>query len=54
MPEAGTSRRFSVSLSVDGRDLVVRIDARDLSALRAAINSYGRWAQLLVNLDKLV
>ncbi|NPA76210.1 MAG: hypothetical protein GXN93_00440 [Candidatus Diapherotrites archaeon] len=53
-PETGTSRRFSVDVRADGNCLVVSVTARDLSALRAALNSYARWVHLIANLDKLV
>ncbi len=51
-PELNTSRRFSVDLREEGGDLVVVIRANDLSALRAALNSYARWLYLIENLDK--
>jgi len=51
-PELNTSRRFSVELVGEGSDLVVVIRAKDLSALRAALNSYSRWLYLIENLDK--
>jgi tRNA threonylcarbamoyladenosine modification (KEOPS) complex Pcc1 subunit len=52
LPELTTSRRFTVSLSREGSVLRLRVVADDLSALRAALNSYARWVYLLENLDK--
>ncbi len=51
-PELNTSKRFSVDLRSEGEDLVAIIRAKDLSALRAALNSYARWLYLIENLDK--
>ncbi len=51
-PELNTSQRFSVDLRAENTDLIVVIRANDLSALRAALNSYARWLYLIVNLDK--
>ncbi len=53
-PELNTSRRFTVHLSPDGNALVLRVDAADLSALRAALNSYLRWLYLIEMLIKNV
>jgi len=52
LPEVGTSRRFTARISVEGRKLVVEVDADDLSALRAALNSYLRWIALIEKLQK--
>lgn len=53
-PEVGTARRFRASLSVDGNKLILDVDADDLSALRAALNSYLRWIALIEKLQKVI
>jgi tRNA threonylcarbamoyladenosine modification (KEOPS) complex Pcc1 subunit len=35
--------RSAVSLESKGNDLIIRIEAEDVSALRATISSYLRW-----------
>jgi len=39
--------RSKVSVEGEGRKLVVRVEAEDVSALRAALNSYLRWVALV-------
>ena len=47
-PELGREvPRTSASASVQGGRLVLSIEARDLSALRAAMNSYLRWVKIV-------
>jgi len=55
-PEAETlpSRRASVSLQADEETLVLRIDARDLVALRAAVNSFLRFVNSILETLDLV
>ncbi len=48
----GTARRFTARLSVKGNVLILEVDAEDLSALRAALNSYLRWIALIEKLQK--
>jgi len=45
-PEAdrSPSPRSRVSMEAEGRRFTIRISASDISALRAALNSYLRWA----------
>lgn len=38
--------RSRVSVGIEGEALVLRVEARDTPALRAALNSYLRWAAL--------
>jgi KEOPS complex subunit Pcc1 len=46
-PEAGRDVPGArVHVAREGDDVVVRIDADDTGTLRAALNSYLRWAQL--------
>jgi KEOPS complex subunit Pcc1 len=46
-PEAGREiPRTRVEVSGRGRALTLRIDAEDTGALRAALNSYLRWADV--------
>lgn len=52
LPEMGQSRRFRAALKVEGRKLILEVDADDLSALRAALNSYLRWISLIEKLHK--
>lgn len=51
-PETDTSRRFSVELGSSGNVLILRVVSKDLSALRAALNSYLRWIYLIEMLIK--
>lgn len=53
-PELPKTKRFSVSMRVEGGKLIIRVCAQDLSALRAALNSYLRWLMLLRNVLKVV
>ena len=41
--ESVPSERATTNVSVDGASLVVDIEANDLTALRAALNSYIAW-----------
>jgi len=46
-PEAGRDiPKTAVRIAGRGRSLVLRIEAEDTSALRAALNSYLRWADV--------
>jgi len=60
-PETKTApaARSRVQIRGEGKDLILSFEAKDTSALRAAINSYLRWvhltkdiAGLLITLDK--
>ena len=41
--------RSKVSLKSHGNDLIIRIEAEDVSALRASISSYLRWISVAMN-----
>ncbi|KON29302.1 hypothetical protein AC482_06895 [miscellaneous Crenarchaeota group-15 archaeon DG-45] len=47
--ERPSSDRSTVSIGARGRHLSLRIWASDISALRAALNSYLRWAEAALN-----
>jgi len=47
--ERPSSARSSVSMKAEGRHLNLRIRASDISALRAALNSYLRWADAILD-----
>ncbi len=51
LPEAErpTSPRSSVTINSEGDVLTLRIWASDIAALRAALNSYLRWADAIVD-----
>jgi KEOPS complex subunit Pcc1 len=54
-PEAGREiPRTKVSVNMDGGRMVLRLQASDLSALRAAINSYLRWVKITEDMNKAV
>jgi len=62
-PEAKTApaARSKVQVRGEGRNLILSFEAKDTSALRAAINSYLRWVHLtkdvvglLIALDKVL
>ena len=46
LPEAKVklSERSEVEIETKGEEVIIRIKAKDLSALRAALNSYLYWA----------
>ncbi len=53
-PEAGREvPRTRTKLSLDGQNVVIDVDADDAGALRAALNSYLRWAALALDASKL-
>jgi tRNA threonylcarbamoyladenosine modification (KEOPS) complex Pcc1 subunit len=55
-PETKTApaARFSVQVRGEGRNLILSFEAKDTSALRAAINSYLRWVHLTKNVVGLL
>lgn len=54
-PEAGRQiPRTKVTANLDGNKMVLRLQATDLSALRAAINSYLRWVKIAEEMNKAV
>ena len=54
-PEAGREiPRTKVSAELDGGNMVLRLQASDLPALRAALNSYLRWIKIAEDMNKAV
>ncbi len=54
-PEAGRDiPQARVSVTGSGRRATLRIDADDLGALRAAVNSYLRWADVAARVRREV
>ncbi|MEM2935880.1 MAG: KEOPS complex subunit Pcc1 [Candidatus Bathyarchaeia archaeon] len=55
-PEIKTApaARSRVQVRGEGRNLILSFEAKDTSALRAAINSYLRWAHLTKNILRLL
>ena len=52
-PEAGRDLpRAAVGISGSGSRLVLSIDAEDTAALRAAVNSYLRWADVAARVGR--
>ncbi len=56
IPEAErpTSERSAVSVRTDDGCLKIRIEASDVAALRAALNSYLRWASAILEVVETV
>ena len=53
-PEAGREiPRTKVHADLDGERRVLRIEARDLPALRAALNSYLRWIKIAEDMNRM-
>ena len=52
--ESPTSERSSVKVAVDGGVLKVTVEASDVSALRAALNSYLRWVSAILDVVETV
>ena len=44
------SRRSKAYVKVDGKTLILKFEAADTTALRAALNSYMRWIKLAVEI----
>lgn len=54
-PEAGREiPRTKVTADLEGDKMVLRLQASDLSALRASINSYLRWIKIAEDMNKAV
>lgn len=45
--------RCRVAVGLEGDQLVLRMEARDTAALRAALNSYLRWAALALEVKEV-
>lgn len=52
--ERPSSSRSEVSIRSVGRHLIFRIKSSDVSALRAALNSYLRWANSVLDVLRRV
>lgn len=52
--ERPSSHRSSVSMDAEGRRLTIRVTASDIAALRAALNSYLRWAEAVLDVVERV
>ncbi|HUL38996.1 MAG TPA: KEOPS complex subunit Pcc1 [Methanomassiliicoccales archaeon] len=53
-PEAGREiPRTKVQADLEGDRMVLRIEARDLPALRAALNSYLRWIKIAEDMNRM-
>lgn len=52
--ESPTSERSIVKVTVDGGVLKVTVEASDVSALRAALNSYLRWVSAILDVVETV
>lgn len=46
-PEVRSDARVRTSLAAERNRLLLRLDASDRTALRAAVSSYGRWMALM-------
>lgn len=52
-PDAKNTERFKVDLSINKNELLVKIDADDITAARAAINSYLRLINTLKEVEDI-
>jgi len=48
--ETGISDRSKVVIEASGRGLIIRVTANDVTALRAAVNSYLYWVQGIMDI----
>jgi len=46
--------RTSVVVETVGDKLVIRMEAEDVNALRAALNSYSRWLKLALDTEEAI
>ena len=54
-PEVGREiPRSQVRLTRDGEDIILDVEATDLGALRAALNSYLRWIEVSEEISSMV
>ncbi|OPY31484.1 MAG: Transcription factor Pcc1 [Methanomassiliicoccales archaeon PtaU1.Bin124] len=54
-PEAGREiPRTKVRVDQDGQDVVLSVEANDLSAMRAALNSYLRWMVIAEDMSNTI
>jgi tRNA threonylcarbamoyladenosine modification (KEOPS) complex Pcc1 subunit len=52
--ECPTSERSKVNISVDNGEVTITIEASDVAALRAAINSYLHWVSTILDVVERV
>lgn len=52
--EKPSTSRSKISIEGESKKLILQIEAKDTSALRAALNSYLRWVSLVRNIYKAV
>jgi tRNA threonylcarbamoyladenosine modification (KEOPS) complex Pcc1 subunit len=46
--------KTNVKVSVKGKSISLKIEAKDVSSLRAACNSYLRWINISLNVKKTI
>ena len=51
-PDMDDANRFTVDASVSGKTLVFKIEASDIAALKAALNSYLRLFQIAQEIEE--
>lgn len=49
--ESASDRRFSSRIFIKDKKLVIKIEAEDIVALRAAVNSYLRYLQTMESME---
>lgn len=49
--ESSSDRRFSSRIFIKDKKLVIKIEAEDIVALRAAVNSYLRYLQTMESME---
>ena len=52
LPETGEFKRFGASIRKEGEAVIIKIVAKDPTALRAALNSYLRLIALLSDIEE--
>ena len=54
IPESGSTKRFNSSIQMEGQKVIIKINARDPTALRAALNSYLRLLALIHDVEERI
>ncbi len=52
--ESGISDRSAVAVEASAKGLLVKVSAEDVTALRAAVNSYLYWIQGIMDIGKSI
>jgi len=52
--ETAPDYRSSMTISVEGNSIIIRIDAEDATSFRASINSAIKWIKLALEINELV